>query len=63
MPLHALVKTATCIALLYAAERSAGTAALDSLARYVALIYAAACAAAFNGPAMCLGMLYAAVCI
>ena len=50
-----------CIALLYAAVRSAGTAMLDSLAKYVALIYAAACAAALNGPAMCLALLYAAV--
>ena len=59
--------TCQCIALLYgviyAAVRSAGTAAPDSLARYVAssLIYAAACAAALNWTAMPLALLYAAV--
>ena len=37
------------------------TAVPDSLAGYVALIYAAACAAALNGTAMCLALLYAAV--
>ena len=49
-------------ALLYDAVRSACASAPDSLARYVAFIlYAAACAAALNGIAMCFALLYVAV--
>ena len=48
-------------ALLYAAVRSACAAAPDILARFVALIYAAACAVTLNGIAMCFASLYVAM--
>ena len=56
----ALAKTAMCFALLYAVL-SACAAVPDSIVRCIALIYAAACAAALKGIAVCLAC-YALLC-